>query len=70
LSVSIIAKLAQPSIVNQSAQVQKDNLLQRIKENKSAYIYLAYQDIFCPIGFDKTFMKPIDAYAKLDDVAE
>ena len=38
-----------------------------VSKNK-AYIYLGYKDIFNPIGYEITPLKPLDAYKKLSEI--
>ena len=44
--------------------------MEGLASGKCAYIYLAYEDVFCPIGYDITPLKQIQAYQKLERINE
>jgi hypothetical protein len=43
--------------------------LKGLSSSNCAYIYLGYEDIFCPIGYDITPLKQIQAYEKLEKLS-
>jgi hypothetical protein len=47
-----------------------ENLMEGLNDPKRAYIYHCYNHYMCPIGYERTPIKPMDAYKKLEDIEE
>ena len=58
-------KPSNPNKIESSIETMKNILLEGLEATNKAYIYLAYNDIFNPIGYEITPQKPLDAYKKL-----
>ena len=58
-------KPSNPNKIESSIETMKNNLLEGLVATNKTYIYLAYNDIFNPIGYEITPQKPLDAYKKL-----
>ena len=67
-TAKVIAKLAPPAKLNVSENDMKKQLLSGLTSENKAYIYLAFRDVFCPIGYEITPLKPLDAYKKLSEI--
>ena len=61
----IFVKLSEPERVNESKDDQKEKLLQKLQDKDSWFIYFAYEDVFCQVGFEYTPLKPLDAFMPL-----
>lgn len=44
--------------------------LRGLKQQQSTFVYFAYEDVFCSLGYEITPLKPLDAYVKLSDISK
>ena len=67
---SIVIKTSNPNKINDNAKEIEKEILNGLTSKHKAYIYLAYEDIFNPVGYEITPLNPLEAYKKLEDIPE
>ena len=68
---SIMFKLNGAQITHETDQYAAlDKLKEGLRSENTAFIYHCYNHYMCPIGFEMTPTKPIDAYQVTSEIAE
>lgn len=61
----VIIKPAAPGIVEGAEEEHLDYFLKGLASDESFYVFITYNNVWCPIGFDKTPLVPLDAFKPL-----
>lgn len=67
-TAKVLLKLSGEGKTEVGVEEGKKMLLEGLKSEKKGYIYHAYDHYFCPIGYEITPNKPLDAYKKLSEI--
>lgn len=64
----VIIKPTLPNKVETTEEESLDYLLKGLSSTNTFYVFMTYNNILCPLGFDKTPLVPLDAFKKLEDI--
>lgn len=67
-SSKIIIKPTMPNKIEATQAESLDQLLKGLAHTNTFYVFMTYNSILCPLGFDKTPLAPLDAFKKLEDI--